>query len=267
MRSPAVTMSLKTAAELGAFDIIAKVRAWCQALAIGDRSAASHQQPQGAGRFTVLLPLSKYFVTSEDGVSFCAMMSLLQDKVFMESWYELKDAILQEGIAFNRAHGTRAFEYPRLDSRFNKLFNEAMFNQSTILIKNILEFYKGFGNLKKPVDVGGGVEHVAGDMFESVPSRDAIFMKNCYKANPDNGKVIVVDAILPVIPDTSSSMKCAFLRDVIMMTQNPEGKERNQQEFLAMVTGEGFNGIRFDCCICNLWVMEFFKLNDMSFLV
>ena len=31
-----------------------------------------------------------------------------------------------------------------------------MFNQSTIIIKNILEFYKGFGNLKKLVDVAGG---------------------------------------------------------------------------------------------------------------
>ncbi|GMN61833.1 hypothetical protein TIFTF001_030917 [Ficus carica] len=155
-RSFAVTMSLKTVAELGVFDIIAKARAWCQALASGDRSAASNQQPQGAGgsnnfqRLYSLGPLSKYFVTSEDGVSFCAMMSLLQDKVFMESWknypnidvprYELKNAILEGGVAFNRAHGARAFEYPRLESRFNKLFNEAMFNQSTILIKNILEF-------------------------------------------------------------------------------------------------------------------------------
>ncbi|GMN24398.1 hypothetical protein TIFTF001_050318 [Ficus carica] len=38
------------------------------------------------------------------------------------------------------------------------------------------------------------------------------------------------------MPDTSSAVKSAFQSDVIMMTQNPGGKERNQQEFLAMAT-------------------------------
>ena len=32
-----------------------------------------------------------------------------------------------------------------------------MYNQTTIVIKNILKFYKGFENLKQLVDVGGGL--------------------------------------------------------------------------------------------------------------
>ncbi|GMN42752.1 hypothetical protein TIFTF001_011957 [Ficus carica] len=141
--------------------------------------------------------------------------------VFMESWYELKDAILEGGIAFNGAHGTHAFEYPLLDSRFNKLFNEAMLNQSTILIKNILEFYKGFGNLQQ--------------------------------------LVFAVEAVLPVKPGTSYVMKKAFQVDVLMMTQNPGGKsELNKtsnswQLVLDLVASD------LSVAFVNLWAMEFFK--------
>ncbi|GMN61820.1 hypothetical protein TIFTF001_030908 [Ficus carica] len=80
-------------------------------------------------------------------------------------------------------------------------------------------------------------------------------LKNCYKAIPDKGKVVVVEAILPDMPDTTSPVKGTFQSDVIMMTQNPGGKERNQQEFLALATGAGFSGIKFECRVCNLWVM------------
>ncbi|KAF1869804.1 hypothetical protein Lal_00017381 [Lupinus albus] len=86
-----------------------------------------------------------------------------------------------------------------------------MVNCTTIVMKRVLEFYKSFEHINKLVDVGGGlginlniitfkyphlhginfdlphiiehahtyagVEHVGGDMFESVPHGDAIFMK------------------------------------------------------------------------------------------
>ncbi|PIN13650.1 Caffeate O-methyltransferase [Handroanthus impetiginosus] len=104
-----------------------------------------------------------------------------------------------------------AFEYPAKDSRFNRVFNQSMYEQSTIFMKKILEKYKGFEGLKSLVDVGGGIgaslkmiiskypsikginfdlphviqnapsypgmEHISGDMFVSVPKADAIFMK------------------------------------------------------------------------------------------
>ncbi|KAI5674223.1 hypothetical protein M9H77_14587 [Catharanthus roseus] len=70
-----------------------------------------------------------------------------------------------------------------------------------------------------------GVKHIGGDMFVSVPEGDVIFMKNtslqflpnekvqrkllknCYKALPESGNLIVVDAIIPMNPDNSSSTK------------------------------------------------------------
>ncbi|KAE9585965.1 putative anthranilate N-methyltransferase [Lupinus albus] len=82
----------------------------------------------------------------------------------------------------------------------------------TIVMKRVLEFYKGFEHINKLVDVGGGLginlnlitskyphlhginfdlphviehaptyagmEHMGVDMFESVPHGDAIFMKS-----------------------------------------------------------------------------------------
>jgi len=80
-----------------------------------------------------------------------------QDKVLMESWYYVKDAVLDGGIPFNKAYGMTAFEYHGTDPRFNKVFNEGMRNHSTIITKNILDTYKGFDDVNVLVDVGGGV--------------------------------------------------------------------------------------------------------------
>ena len=50
-----------------------------------------------------------------------------------------------------------AFEYPGTDQRFNRVFNEAMSNHTTLIMKRILEIYKGFEGIKLLVDVGGGI--------------------------------------------------------------------------------------------------------------
>ncbi|KAI7737310.1 hypothetical protein M8C21_031408 [Ambrosia artemisiifolia] len=120
-----------------------------------------------------------------------------------------------------------------------------------------------------------GIEHVGGDMFKEVPQGDAMFMKwilhdwsddscikllkNCYKALPRNGKVIIVETILPFLPDKSSSVKVSTGLDVTMMTHIHGGKERTEDEFLALAKCAGFMGIRKECSICNFWLMEFFK--------
>jgi caffeic acid 3-O-methyltransferase / acetylserotonin O-methyltransferase len=49
-----------------------------------------------------------------------------------------------------------AFEYHGTDPRFNKVFNRAMSDHSTLIMKKILDTYKGFEGVKELVDVGGG---------------------------------------------------------------------------------------------------------------
>ncbi|KAK3404105.1 hypothetical protein EUGRSUZ_K00449 [Eucalyptus grandis] len=268
-----------------------------------------HKLPDGrAERLYGIAPVCKFLTKNEDGVSVASLCLMNHDKVLMESWYHLKDAVLEGGVSFDRAYGMNAFEYTRTDPRFNKVFNKAMSDVSTITMKQVLETYKGFDGLKSVVDIGGGtgavlnmivskypsikginfdlphvianapsypgVEHVGGDMFVSVPTGDAIFMKwichdwsdehclkflkNCYNALPEHGKVIVADCILPELPDTSFATKVAFHADLIMMAHNPGGKERTEKEFEALAKAAGFKRFHI-ACVAFDHVMEFLK--------
>nr|AAZ95246.1 putative caffeic acid O-methyltransferase [Isatis tinctoria] len=252
-------------------------------------------------------PVCKYLTKNVDGVSIAALCLMNQDKVFIESWYHLKDAILVGGSAFNKAYGMSVLEYQRTDTRFNKVVNNGMSNHSTIAMKKILETYKGFDGLISVVDVGGGngatlkmivskypnlkginfdlphvikdapsypgIEHVGGDMFVSVPKGDAMimkwicharsdkqclkFLKNCYDALPENGKVIVAECILPENLDSSLLTKQALHVDCIMLAHSGGGKERTAKELEALAKGSGFHGIKV---VCNAFGIHFIEM-------
>ncbi|KAM2088777.1 caffeic acid 3-O-methyltransferase-like [Malus sylvestris] len=336
--SSVLSFSMQSAIELGVFDIIAKEG---QNAKLSSSEIAAHigtKTPDGPmmldrllavlasnsvldctvvdgkldkcfRRLYGLTPVSKHFVTNEDGVSLAPVLTLVQDEAFLKGWRQVKDAVIEGEIAFDRAHGMHHFQYPSVDHRFNEIFNKAMFNHSTLVMKRILKLYKGFEHVTQLVDVGGnlggainlitskyphikginfdlphvikhaysylGVENVGGDMFESIPNGDAIFLKNilhdwldkdcikllknCYNAIPDNGKVIVVEALLPIKPDSNLSVRTNGQLDLHMMTQSPGGMERSQEEFMALATAAGFSGIRYECFTANLWIMEFYK--------
>ncbi|XVF33072.1 hypothetical protein REPUB_Repub17cG0136700 [Reevesia pubescens] len=319
-------MALKTAIDLGVFEIIAKAGPGAK-LSATDIAAQMPTKNQGAPimvdrisrllashnvlgcslvgpeRHYSLSPVSYKFVPDQDGISVGPCMALIHDKFWLDSWSQLKDVIL------GRVNGINIFECCGLDAKFNQVFNSAMFSSSTIITKKIVESYKGFEGIKQLVDVGGnlgitlhyitskypnikginfdlphviqraspypGIQHVAGDMFESVPEGDAIFMKwilhdwsdehclrllkNCYKAIPNNGKVIVADSIIPAIPETTTPAKATFQSDVLVMTLNTGGKERTKEEFMALATEAGFTSVKFACFVCDGWIMEFYK--------
>ncbi|MED6160144.1 hypothetical protein PIB30_048624 [Stylosanthes scabra] len=262
-------------------------------------------------RLYSLSPVSKYFVTDADGLTFGPNLMLLLDKVLNPAWIELKGAILEGGIPFKRAYGMNTFEYTNKDPRFSEVLNKAMHSSSTILMKKILDVYRGFDHVNKLVDVGGGfgislklitskyphiqgvnfdlphvienaplyagVENIGGDMLERIPQGDAIFLKwvlhdwdddhclkilkNCHNAIPNNGKVIVVEKIIPIVPESTSSavVKDSFTSDVFMMTHSPGGKERTHKDFMELAVRTGFTSISLVCCAYGLWVMEFYK--------
>ncbi|KAJ0453784.1 putative caffeate O-methyltransferase [Helianthus annuus] len=258
-----------------------------------------------------LTPVAKYFIPDEDGASLGALLELAQDKVLIDGWIKLKDSVVEGGVPFERNNGVTTFEFGALDARFNNVFNTAMLNHTTIVMKRILECYDGFDGLKHVVDVGGGlgttinmivskhptikginfdlphvtqhaplypgVEHVGGDMFQRVPQGDAIFMKwilhdwsddhcvkllkNCHKALPVDGKVIIAEAILPFVPDTSSSVKVSTQLDAVMMTHYHGGKERTEDEFLALATGAGFMGLERNVSLATFGSWNFINRN------
>ncbi|RWR86531.1 caffeic acid 3-O-methyltransferase 1 [Cinnamomum micranthum f. kanehirae] len=256
-----------------------------------------------------LAPVCKFLTRNGDGVSIAPLVVLIHDKVFMETWYYLKDAVLEGGVPFDKAHGMSVFEYLTTDPRFNNVFNKGMLNPTTIVMKKILETYKGFEGLNEVVDVGGGVgatlhiiiskyphikginydlphviaeaaafkgvEHVAGNMFVSVPSGEAIFLKwilhdwsderclkllnNCYKALPDSGKVIIVELILPLFPDTSLTAKYIFQHDMLMSAYTHGGNVRTEKQLEELAKGAGFASLNVVRCAYGFSVMECYK--------
>ncbi|CAN1144573.1 Caffeic acid 3-O-methyltransferase [Linum perenne] len=265
----------------------------------------------GSDRRYSLNSVSKYFVRNEEnGASLAQLMSVNQDKLTLQSWYELKDAVLEGGVPFNRAAGTTTFDYFSRNPKLSQVFSLAMYNLSSIIMKALMNCYKGFEELKQIVDVGGGfgdsakaiiskyphikainfdlphvieqappipgVEHIAGDMFESVPRGEAIFMKSvmhdwsdehclrllkkCYEAVSEQGKVIVVDMVAPMGAETTMASKMTAQTDMLMMTMTQGGKERTKDEFMELATGAGFRGTTFQCSVFSaIWVIEFYK--------
>ncbi|GAB4844719.1 hypothetical protein Ancab_040100 [Ancistrocladus abbreviatus] len=256
-----------------------------------------------------LAPRAKFLVSNEDGASMAPTLALVYDHYYVNSWYKLKDAIFCGGIPFDLANKASVFEVAGMDQRFNNLFNISMLQGSAILMKKIMQSYKGFENVKQLVDVGGGtgetlkaivakypsmkginfdlphviqnalccpgVENIGGDMFETIPSGDAIHMKwilhswtddqcikllkNCYKVLPDNGKVIVIDAIKPEMPETNPLAKMVTLSDVMMTSWHPGGKERTLKELQYLANAAGFTTFKLVQRAYETWIMEFYK--------
>ncbi|KAI3453292.1 hypothetical protein Pfo_009955 [Paulownia fortunei] len=111
-------------------------------------------------RLYSLAPVSKYFLGNANGVSLAPLLQANQDKIM--NGYE--DAYIVKNPSYLQ------------------LFKALMTNYNSMFMEKILETYKGFEGLKSIVDVGGGdgIEHVAGDMFISIPKGDAIFLKVSY---------------------------------------------------------------------------------------
>uniref|UniRef100_A0A453M975 O-methyltransferase C-terminal domain-containing protein n=1 Tax=Aegilops tauschii subsp. strangulata TaxID=200361 RepID=A0A453M975_AEGTS len=120
-----------------------------------------------------------------------------------------------------------------------------------------------------------GVQHIAGDMFKKVPSGDAILLKwilhnwtddycmtllrNCYDALPMNGKVVIVEGILPVKPDAMPSTQTMFQVDMMMLLHTAGGKERELSEFEELAKGAGFSTVKTSYIYSTAWVIEFVK--------
>ncbi|KAL3500449.1 hypothetical protein ACH5RR_039542, partial [Cinchona calisaya] len=226
--------------------------------------------------------------------------------------YELEGVVLEGRTAFERTHGCNMYTYIAKDPEFNKDFNNAMSSITNVVLEKFIKCYKGLENVKTLVDVGGafgnalimitskypnirginfdlphivrlapsypGIEHKGGDMFQSVPEADAIFMKsilhdwddehclkllrNCYKALPKDGKVINIETIVPENPESSDdvAVRSNIQTDIfVMVVCPPGGKERSEVEFQALATKAGFRGVRVECRVFNFSVLEFYK--------
>ncbi|KAJ7525429.1 hypothetical protein O6H91_17G050700 [Diphasiastrum complanatum] len=237
-----------------------------------------------------LTPICKYFLKDRKGGSLAPYLLLRHDNLMFQSMHHLHDVVLEGREPFTQAHGESLFEFLEGHPNENTLFNTAMSNLSQIYLSAVLDNYTGFKGVKRLVDVGGGtgsalsmivakypsiqginfdlphvvvdapfypgVDHVGGNMFESIPSSDAIYMKNilhnwsdescqkilrnCYDALEDNGKVILVEFLLPAPDECRQKARIALSFDVIMMAQFL-GRERTEREYHSLFKAAGFS--------------------------
>ncbi|KAG0579947.1 hypothetical protein KC19_4G137000 [Ceratodon purpureus] len=275
----------------------------------GDKNGA----PVAVERRYALEPIARFLVDDPERGSFVHLLLTYQSPgAFLQTWEHLHESVLDDAIQpFARAHGMNAWEFGKHNPQFDKVFNKAMAGNSKIYMRAILDAYHGFEDVKVVVDVGGGfaaalslitaryphikginfdqphvidvcpelpgVEHVSGNMFESVPSGgDAIFMKyilhdwddesclkilkNCYQALPAHGKVIAVDNMLPEIIDFEGGDPMALQVDIHMLAFNDSGaRERTERELVKLGLAAGFNKVKVVCKVDLLAVTEFHK--------
>ncbi|XP_015873350.3 trans-resveratrol di-O-methyltransferase [Ziziphus jujuba] len=212
---------------------------------------------------------------------------LITPCLFMGKWFKGDRGT----TPFESAHGMQFWEYADHNPAYNSLFNEAMACDSEMLnlvIKDCKPVFQGLGSL---VDVGGGtgkfariitetfpqlkctvldrphvvanlpdtqnLKFIAGDMFQSIPSADALLLKltlhsysdeeclkilkKCREAIPsDGGKVIVIDIVINKNEDEHEVTETKLLIDVMRMSV-ATGRERSQRDWEKLFLGSGFS--------------------------
>jgi caffeic acid 3-O-methyltransferase len=84
-------------------------------------------------------------------------------------------------------------------------------------------------------------------------------LKNCNKALQKNGKVIIIDHVMPEAPESSDAAKYVSSTDIAMLVYLG-GKERTEKEFEGLSKRSGFSGFCVICSVYHVWgVMELYK--------
>ncbi|CAL9246557.1 unnamed protein product [Arabidopsis halleri] len=244
-----------------------------------------------------LTDVGKTLVTDSGGLSYAAYVLQHHQEALMRAWPLVHTAVVEpETEPYVKANGEAAYAQYGKSEEMNGLMQKAMSGVSVPFMKAILDGYDGFKSVDNLVDVGGsagdclrmilnqfpnvreginfdlpevvakapnipGVTHVGGDMFQSVPSADAIFMKwvlttwtdeeckqimkNCYKALPVGGKLIACEPVLPKETDDSHRTRALLEGDIFVMTiYRTKGKHRTEEEFKELGLSAGFPTFR-----------------------
>ncbi|XVE68081.1 hypothetical protein DITRI_Ditri09bG0040700 [Diplodiscus trichospermus] len=260
------------------------------ALLVRKRVFAVHHQSDTGEALYGLTPLSRWLLHDSE-LSFAPMVQL--QKKYVSFWHYLSQCVKEGGTStgFKKAYDFEVWEYASQNVEFNTLFNRTMAYDSRLISKAVISGYKdGFNNIRSLVDVGGGtggmaaeivkfyphikainydlphvittappldgVTHLGGNMFESIPNADAVFLKwilhscsdkdcikilqSCRKAIPEKtGKVIIVDVVLK--PDGNDPFDgVRLVSDLTMRLVFSGGKERTELEWKKLLEEGGF---------------------------
>jgi len=242
-----------------------------------------------------LTPSSR-LVIKDNVTSLSPFVKAMLDPALVSPWHVLGDW-LQEGSTqeltpFEKTHGMSFWNYCNQNTEYGGVFNEAMASYSQLLsfvVEDYKPIFEGLGSL---VDVGGGtgtvariisqafphikctvfdlphvvanlpettnLKYVGGDMFQSIPSADAILfksvlhdwsdeecvniLKRCREAitsKGKGGKVIIIDVVINEEKDEDDITKMKLHADTYMMVLLT-GKERDKKEWEKLFFNAGF---------------------------
>ncbi|KAG8068020.1 hypothetical protein GUJ93_ZPchr0005g14751 [Zizania palustris] len=245
-----------------------------------------------------LTPLSHLLVGSSNLAPYTSVLlhpTFITPFLGIGKWFQ-NELLPNQCSMFKQTHGESLWELTSHNTAFDALFNNALVSESNftidIVIKEHGEVFRGISSL---VDVGGGlgavaqavskafpevkcsvldlghvvakapsgtlVEYIAGDMFESVPPADAIFLKsvlhdwgdeecikilkNCRKSIPSRdmgGKVIIINTVFGAGPSNQKHGELQAVFDLFMMLVN--GIHRDEHEWKKVFLDAGFSGYK-----------------------
>ncbi|MCL7030312.1 hypothetical protein MKW94_018304 [Papaver nudicaule] len=241
-----------------------------------------------------LAPPAKYLIRGWER-SMVASILAMNDKDMLAPWHHLNEGLSGNCNAFEKALGKSIWVFMSENPEKNQLFNEAMACDTRLVTSALVNECKSVfcDGTKTLVDVGGGtgaammavseafpnikctifdlphviaespempnITKVSGDMFVSIPSADAILMKNilhdwdddkcikilmrCKEALPREGKVIIVDIVLDVVDSVHPYTKVRLASDLDMML-NTGGRERTEEELKRLINAAGFTSYK-----------------------
>ncbi|KNA03838.1 hypothetical protein SOVF_205310 [Spinacia oleracea] len=236
-------------------------------------------------------PLSRRLLSKGEN-NMAAFIQLESSPVMLAPWLGLSNRVQEKGdSAFDAANGEDVWSYACNNLAHSKLINDAMACDARVVVPQIIKGCPAlFDGVSSFVDVGGGdgttssmlvkgfpwiqginfdlphvasqgvicerVQHVGGNMFESVPKADVAFitwvlhdwgdeeciqiLRKCKEAIPkDKGKVIIVEAVIE--EDAEDKFEDARLTlDMVMLAHTTNGKERTFKEWSCLLNKAGF---------------------------
>ncbi|KAF7005793.1 hypothetical protein CFC21_020893 [Triticum aestivum] len=211
-------------------------------------------------------------------VPFCVNPLVVSSFFSMPEWFRTEPEATGAASLFELAHGCSQWEMVSKDARFNDVLNNSMAADSQVFLEVII-VDKGriFRGLRSLVDVGGGngagtqviakafprikctvmdlphvvvagqaaarddnLSFVAGDMFESIPSADAVLLKNILHDWGHDDCVKILQRCKEAIPARNAGGKVIII-DMVRGSANGDRKinemEAIQNSFMMYITG------------------------------
>lgn len=242
----------------------------------------------------ILTPASRLLL-KDNPLSVSPFLLAMLDPVLTKPWHHMSTWFQNEDpTSFYTAHGESLWQYGAHEQRFNNLFNEGMASDTRLVTSVMINQSKQvFDGLECLVDVGGGngtaakeianafphldctvfdlphvvaglqgtdnLKFVGGDMFEAIPTADAILLKwllhslndeksvkilkQCKEAimkKEGGGKVIIIELVMENRKGDEESKETHLFFDMLMMVV-PMGKEREEKEWAKLFLDAGFS--------------------------